>query len=143
IAALMAGADFAKGSRLIEGGGSVDFTWLRAVGNRALGAAANVIHGTQYTDITYGFNAFWRQHLPQLVTDCDGFEDETIMCIRAARAGLRIAEVAWSEDRRIHGETSLRTFRDGWHILRTIGRERFKPRPESELITYEPAATLA
>jgi glycosyltransferase involved in cell wall biosynthesis len=125
--ALVAGADFAKGSRLVEGGGSADFTWIRAVGNRALGAAANVIHGTRYTDITYGFNAFWRHCLPHLITDADGFEGETIMCIRAARAGLAITEVACYEEERIHGESNLRTFRDGWRILRILVRERFDP----------------
>ena len=125
--ALVAGADFAKGSRLVDGGGSADFTWIRAAGNRALGAAANAIHGTRYTDITYGFNAFWRHCLPHLITDADGFEGETIMCIRAARAGLTITEVACYEEERIHGESNLRTFRDGWRILRILIRERYDP----------------
>jgi hypothetical protein len=124
VAALVAGADFAKGSRLIAGGGSADFTRLRAAGNRALGMAANVIHGTAYTDLTYGFNAFWRHCVPYLVNDAAGFEGETIMCIRAARAGLRTAEVVCYEDHRIHGESNLRTFRDGWRILRLLVNER-------------------
>lgn len=124
VAALVAGADFAKGSRLVPGGGSADFTRLRAAGNRALGMAANVIHGTAYTDLTYGFNAFWRHHVPHLVNDAAGFEGETIMCIRAARAGLRTAEVACYEEHRIYGESNLRTFRDGWRILRLLLHER-------------------
>jgi glycosyltransferase involved in cell wall biosynthesis len=127
VAALVAGADFAKGSRLIHGGGSADFTWIRAAGNRMLGMAANAIHGTRYTDITYGFNAFWRHCLPHLITDADGFEGETIMCIRAARAGLMITEVACYEEQRIHGESNLRTFRDGWRILRILVSERVDP----------------
>jgi glycosyltransferase involved in cell wall biosynthesis len=124
VAALVAGADFAKGSRLVEGGGSEDFTWLRATGNRVLGKAANVMHGTAYTDLTYGFNAFWRRCTPLIVSESAGFEGETIMCIRAARAGLCIAEVACYEERRIHGESNLRTFRDGWRILRLLMNER-------------------
>jgi hypothetical protein len=124
VEALVAGADFAKGSRLVDGGGSVDFTRLRATGNRALGMAANVIHGTAVTDLTYGFNAFWRHCLPHVVNGSSGFEGETIMCIRAARAGLQITEVACYEERRIHGESNLRTFRDGWRILALLVNER-------------------
>jgi len=124
VEALVAGADFAKGSRLLAGGGSDDFTRLRATGNRALGMAANVIHGTAVTDLTYGFNAFWRHCLPHVVNGSSGFEGETIMCIRAARAGLQITEVACYEERRIHGESNLRTFRDGWRILALLVNER-------------------
>ncbi|MDX6690063.1 MAG: hypothetical protein QOG15_1520 [Solirubrobacteraceae bacterium] len=124
VAALVAGADFAKGSRLVAGGGSADFTRLRAAGNRALGMAANVMHGTRYTDLTYGFNAFWRHCVPYVVNGAGGFEGETIMCIRAARAGLSITEVACYEERRIFGESNLRTWRDGWRILRLLVAER-------------------
>lgn len=124
IQALRDGADFAKGSRLVAGGGSADFTWLRAAGNRALGAAANVMHGTAYTDLTYGYNAFWRRCTAVLVTEYSGFEGETIMCIRAFRAGLRVTEVPCYEQPRMFGESNLRTFRDGWKILRLLFNER-------------------
>jgi glycosyltransferase involved in cell wall biosynthesis len=137
VAALVEGADFAKGSRLVSGGGSADFTWVRAVGNRMLGTAANVIHGTRYTDITYGFNAFWRNCLPHLMTDAYGFEGETIMCIRAARAGLLITEVACYEEQRIHGESNLRTFRDGWRILKLLVNERLDPASPVTVAVHE------
>lgn len=125
--ALCAGADFAKGSRIVAGGGSADLTPLRRVGNTVLGRVANSIHGTAYTDLTYGFNAFWRHCVPVVVNGSHGFEGETIMCIRAARAGLRITEVACFEERRIFGQSSLKTFRDGWRILRLIVSERRTP----------------
>lgn len=124
VLALLAGADFVKGSRLIDGGGSVDFTWMRATGNRALGRAANAMHGTRYTDLTYGFNAFWRRCIPNLISDAPGFEGEVMMCIRAHRSGLKVTEVACFEERRLHGASNLRTFRDGWRILRLLERER-------------------
>ena len=44
--------------------------------------------------------------------------------IRIATAGLRVTEVPSLEDLRLHGESSLRTFRDGWRVLRTIVREQ-------------------
>ena len=39
---------------------------------------------TQFTDLCYGYNAFWARHLEALHIDCTGFEVETLMNIRAA-----------------------------------------------------------
>src|SRR5680860_771416 len=41
VSALVAGADFAKGSRFLHGGGSSDITISRSLGNKALCAVAN------------------------------------------------------------------------------------------------------
>ena len=124
VAALLGGADYVKGSRYLAGGGSEDLTLVRSLGNRALALTVNVLFGTRYTDLCYGYFGFWRRHLGALGLDCDGFEVETLLNIRAARAGLRIAEVPSFERTRIHGESSLHVVRDGLRILRTIVRER-------------------
>jgi glycosyltransferase involved in cell wall biosynthesis len=121
--ALVAGADFAKGSRFIPGGGSSDITLLRRVGNGFLSGLVNLLHGTSYSDLCYGYNAFWADCLPAINVDCDGFEVETLINIRVAKAGLTVAEVPSYEQERIHGESNLRTFRDGFRVLRTIVRE--------------------
>ena len=125
VEALVAGADFAKGSRHLHGGGSADLTFVRRVGNGGLTALVNVLYGTRYTDLCYGYNAFWRHCLPYLQVDCDGFEVETLINIRIAKAGLRVVEVPSFEQRRIHGQSNLRPFRDGWRVQRTIMKERF------------------
>jgi hypothetical protein len=54
----------------------------------------------------------------------DGFEIETLLNLRAAAAGLAIAEVPSFEHARIHGQSNLKTFRDGARVLRTILTER-------------------
>ena len=64
--ALVAGADFAKGSRFAPGGGSDDITLLRRTGNAGLNGVANALFGTSYTDLCYGYNAFWADLLPLL-----------------------------------------------------------------------------
>lgn len=124
VAALVFGADFAKGSRFLQGGGSSDITPIRKAGNWVLNALVNRLYGTRYTDLCYGFNAFWREHLPVLNVDCDGFEVETLLNIRATKGGLRISEVPSFERERIAGESKLSAPRDGVRILRTILRER-------------------
>jgi glycosyltransferase involved in cell wall biosynthesis len=124
VAALTDGADFAKGSRFLPGGGSSDITALRRAGNAVLCWVTNRMWGSEYSDLCYGYNAFWSHCLPVMDVDCDGFEVETLINIRIAEAGLNVAEVASFEFDRIHGESNLNAFRDGLRILRTMVTER-------------------
>jgi Glycosyl transferase family 2 len=124
VGALLAGADFVKGSRHAVGGGSADFTRFRRWGDHGLSLIVNLLYRTRHTDVTYGYNAFWRSCLPQLAVDCPGFEVETLMTIRATKAGLRVSEVPSYEQRRLYGQSNLRAMRDGWRILRMLLRER-------------------
>ncbi|HET9116329.1 MAG TPA: glycosyltransferase family 2 protein [Gaiellaceae bacterium] len=123
VAALVDGADYAKGSRFMDGGGSEDITFLRRAGNRLLCGVVNLLFTTSYTDLCYGYNAFWRNSLPAIMPDCRGFEVETLLNVRAAKAGLRVVEVPSVEHPRIHGESKLHPVRDGLRVLRTILRE--------------------
>ena len=59
MSALVAGADYAKGSRFANCGGSDDITFTRRLGNRILSGLVNLAFGTRYTDLCYGYNAFW------------------------------------------------------------------------------------
>jgi hypothetical protein len=123
VAALEAGADFAKGSRFLEGGGSADITGLRSLGNSVLSGTANLLHGTNFTDLCYGYNAFWSRCLPFISLDVPGFEVETLINLRMASAGMKITEVPSYEKERISGQSNLKTFRDGFRVLGTILRE--------------------
>lgn len=139
VSALLAGADFAKGTRFAEGGGSEDITRLRSFGNRMLTSLVNLLYGTRYTDLCYGFNVFWQEHLSVLgldattvlpAGDCshlwgDGFEIETLINVRIAAAKLSVAEVPSFEHSRIHGVSNLSAFSDGLRVLRTVLYERF------------------
>ncbi len=126
VGALLAGADFAKGSRFLQGAGTTDMELYRRLGNWAFVVAVRLLFGSSYSDLCYGYNAFWKRVLPQLDLDGDGFEIETMMNLRALRAGLKIVEVASFEAERVHGTSNLRTIPDGWRVLKTILRERFK-----------------
>ena len=128
VAALQRGADFAKGSRFLRDGGSADLTLLRCLGNWGLNLVVNILYGTRYTDLCYGYNAFWAYCLPYIHVDCDGFEVETLINIRIAKAGLHVTEVPSFESPRLHGVSNLSPWRDGWRILKTIFTERFVSR---------------
>ena len=146
--ALVNGADFAKGTRFSGDGGSGDITRLRTFGNRTLCMFVNALYGTKYSDLCYGYNAFWRYIVPKLGIDAttpprdgsgplwgDGFEVETLINIRVARAGLAVTEVPSFEYARIHGVSNLSAVSDGVRVLRTIlaERERSRPRPDTSL----------
>ncbi|SFF51141.1 glycosyltransferase family 2 protein [Blastococcus tunisiensis] len=135
VEALMTGADFAKGTRFANGGGSSDITRVRSWGNRWLNRAANVLFGTRYTDLCYGYNAFWTHCLEALDIDPrpaeeagrlwgDGFEIETIINTRMAKARMRVTEVPSFEFQRLHGTSNLDTWRDGGRVLRALLVER-------------------
>ncbi|MBD8869382.1 glycosyltransferase family 2 protein [Nocardioides donggukensis] len=138
VAALVAGADFAKGSRFREGGGSVDITPIRRLGNGFLNRRANALFGTAFTDLCYGYNAFWADVVPVLALPepalaprpdgamhwGDGFEIETMINCRIAAADLRITEVPSVELERIWGVSNLNAVKDGLRVLRTMYAER-------------------
>jgi hypothetical protein len=56
--------------------------------------------------------------------DCDGFEVETLVNVRIAKAGLTIHEVPSYERVRLYGHSHLNAVRDGARVLRTIALER-------------------
>jgi glycosyltransferase involved in cell wall biosynthesis len=157
VAALLEGADFAKGTRFAEGGGSNDITRLRSFGNYALTTFFNACYGRSYSDLCYGFNVFWRRHLPVLGLDAtsppqpdgdgrlwgDGFEIETLIHVRVAKAGLTVAEVPSFEHSRIHGVSNLNAFRDGRRVVQTILAERHPTRRQQPSIeTIQPLIRL-
>ena len=126
VAPLLDGHDFVKGSRFVKGGGSEDITGMRSLGNRGLLLIMNLLYGTRYSDLCYGYNAFWRRCLPHMSVDCNGFEVETLITTRVARAGLSVAEVPSIEYARLHGVSNLKAVPDGIKVLRTIFGERFR-----------------
>jgi len=138
VAALVDGADFAKGSRFQHGGGSADITGMRRFGNRGLNMLANRMVHTYYTDLCYGYNAFWTDILDRLDLPSpdiaalpsstmlwgDGFEIETVINCRIAAANLAITEVPSFERSRVHGASNLNAVSDGLRVLKTIVTER-------------------
>jgi glycosyltransferase involved in cell wall biosynthesis len=153
VAALLDGADFAKGTRFAAGGGSDDITRLRSFGNYALTTFFNARYGRSYSDLCYGFNVFWRRHVPVLGLDAtspppaggdgrlwgDGFEIETLIHVRVAKAGLVVAEVPSYEHPRIHGVSNLSAFRDGRRVLQTILAERLPARRPPAIGAIQPS----
>jgi glycosyltransferase involved in cell wall biosynthesis len=138
VEALTDGADFAKGSRFMPGAGSSDISRIRRYGNYWLNKMVNLLYGARYTDLCYGYNAFRRECLSIIDLEAgevpgadehtmlwgDGFEVETLINVRIAKAGLRVAEVPSFERTRHYGASNLNAMSDGIRVLRTIHAER-------------------
>ena len=120
VRALEDGADFVKGSRHMNGGGSADLTHVRSWGNRVLVGVANVLYGSTFSDLCYGYCAFWRRHVDALGVTAEGFEIETQLVLGAVKAGLEMREVPSYELVRRAGTSNLNAMRDGLRIVHTM-----------------------
>lgn len=93
--------------------------------------------GTRFSDLCYGFNAFWTDQLPALDLPeadgdvprvGDGFEIEAMIIGRFALSKAIIIEVPSYEHDRYYGSTNLNAIRDGFRVLWTILRDRMHRR---------------
>ena len=137
VALIGRGFDIVKGSRYSCGGGSADLTFIRSLGNRWLVRLANMLYGSDWSDLCYGYIALRRGAVEALQLDADGFEIETQICIRAAALGLAVAEVPSYELARRNGLSHLRAGRDGVRVLRTLlrpGLRRIEARRPPEAV---------
>ena len=123
IEGIKAGYDVCMGSRFIQGGGTEDMPWYRKLGNKFFVFLVNLIWGMRYSDLCYGYRSFRRSCIKKLNLREDRFGIETEIAIKAAKKKLRVLEVPSFEKGRVAGEGKLKTFRDGFSILRTILRE--------------------
>ena len=138
VAALVAGADFATGSRFVDGGaGRAGITGLRRTRLALLNRLARAFFGAGQTDLCFGYHAFWVDMLPALelpsiaaparngsVPWGDGNEVETLLSCRAAAAGGRLTEVPTCERVRPGGRRTGRTAADDRRVLRVLTTER-------------------
>ncbi len=69
---LLNGYDFAKGSRFLNN--QPNMPLHRQFGNWVLVTTANILHGTRYTDICSGYNAFWNTAIEKISLENDGFQ---------------------------------------------------------------------
>lgn len=138
--ALLSGAEAAHGSRFRYGGEHRDAAPAERWGHAALSHAVNLLFHTRFTDLSCGYNAYWRELLPVLDLPApviaglrrgrpawgDGPEVETLITVRMATRGLRVVEVATVGYPRIHGYRPRRTLAGAARVLRTVLTEYFR-----------------
>lgn len=90
-------------------------------GNRLLTGSVAAIFGSRIRDMLSGYRVFSRRFVKSFPALASGFETETELTVHALELRLPMAEVQTPYGDRPTGSASkLRTFRDGFRILRTI-----------------------
>jgi glycosyltransferase involved in cell wall biosynthesis len=111
------GYDYVMASRYLKSGCSDDDTLVRYIGNRFFTTLTNWLYGMSVSDSLYLFTAVRRKKLIQLQLDATGFDFCSELIIRAHQGGLRFAEVAVVEKKRLYGKSKVHALRHGWDIL--------------------------
>jgi glycosyltransferase involved in cell wall biosynthesis len=92
-----------------------------ALGNRLLTSTVAVVFGDRIRDMLSGYRVLSRRFVKSFPALATGFETETELTVHALELRLPIAEVDTPyRDRAAGSQSKLRTFRDGFRILRTI-----------------------
>jgi glycosyltransferase involved in cell wall biosynthesis len=90
-------------------------------GNWLLTALVATIFGRRFTDMLSGYRVFSRRFVKSFPALSAGFEIETELTVHALELRMPTAEIDTPYlDRPQGSESKLRTYRDGWRILRTI-----------------------
>jgi glycosyltransferase involved in cell wall biosynthesis len=123
IEGIRCGYDIVAGSRFLMGGGTEDMPWYRKLGNKFFTFLINLIWRSKYTDLCYGYKAFRKGVWKKLDLKNKRFGVEAEISIKAIKKKMRVLEIPSYEKKRKYGEGKLKTWRDGFQILKTILRE--------------------
>lgn len=114
--------DMVVGTRLhsqVEGA----FRAGHQLGNRLLTGAVAHLFGDRFIDMLSGYRVFSRRFVKSFPAQSAGFETETELTVHALEMRLPVAEVETPYGARPEGSVSkLRTYYDGWRILKMIIR---------------------
>ena len=92
-----------------------------AYGNKVFNRLYRWMFGAGFTDIFSGYRVFNRGFVKSFPATSNGFEIETEMSVHASQLRLSTAEVETLYGTRPEGSRSkLRTFYDGWEILKAM-----------------------
>ncbi len=100
------------------------------MGNRIVRGLINFIFQAKVQDIMTGYRAFSHSFVKTFPVLSKGFEIETEMTIHSLDKNFLLQEVPVSyRDRPAGSESKLNTYRDGFRVLKTIGRlfKEYKP----------------
>jgi glycosyltransferase involved in cell wall biosynthesis len=131
------GYDMVIASRYRDDARSEDDDWITAAGNWMFTRLINSLHGGSYTDAMTIYRAYRTSLFGELGLDRDDsyWQErlflttagiEPLLSIRAARAGLRVAEIPSDEPARLHGSRKLQIVRWGGTYMTQVFTELFQ-----------------
>ncbi len=120
--------DFLNGARVADA--QAAYRPGHRLGNWALTSLVQLIFGRQFSDMLSGYKVFSRRFVKSFPAMSHGFEVETEITVHALGLRMPCAEVPTLYQERPEGSFSkLKTYRDGWRILRLIANLVRNERP--------------
>lgn len=121
--------DMVVGSR-VDRGQAENYRRGHRFGNRILTGSVRRIFGGHFTDMLSGYRVFSRRFVKSFPALARGFEIETELTVHALELRMPCGEVETKYGSRPEeSESKLSTYRDGFRILKTIGRLYMVERP--------------
>ncbi len=161
LAKLAEGYDMVIVSRYLDHAKSEDDDLLTSFGNWLFTRTINVLHGGRYTDAMNIYRGYRKKMIYELELERDEayalperlfrtvISWEPLMAVRAAKRGLKIAEIPGDEPARVGGERKLQIWRWGAAYYFQFWRELFfwrdaarRDPAASGLPAAEPASTV-
>ena len=131
------GYDMVIVSRYAQGAKSYDDDAITAFGNKLFTTSISLLHGFHYTDAMVIYRIYRKDLIQELDLDKDSSYEteeklfktniswEPLLSIRAAKRGLKIAEIPGDEPARDGGERKLQVMRWGAAYMYQVIREIF------------------
>lgn len=121
--------DMVVGCR-VDRGEAENYRRGHRLGNQMLTGSVRRIFGGQFTDMLSGYRVFSRRFVKSFPALARGFEIETELTVHALELRMPCGEVETKYGSRPEeSESKLSTYRDGFRILKTIGRLYMVERP--------------
>jgi glycosyltransferase involved in cell wall biosynthesis len=118
------GTDIVAGSRFL--GYSKEFTSkTNKIGNRILNTTIYLLTRRHVTDSQTGFRAFKREFLNHVTLESNGYEIEAEITVKGLKNGFKFKEIPIACEKREYNYSKVRTFSDGFKILKTIIKSNF------------------
>ncbi len=122
--------DMVVGSRVDDGQDALTYRAGHRFGNWLLTGTVAQLFGGGLTDMLSGYRVFSRRYAKSFPALSQGFEIETELTVHALELRMPYAEEGTAYSTRPEGSHSkLSTYRDGWRILKTIGKLFVSERP--------------
>lgn len=122
--------DMLVGHRVDDGVNKENYRAGHRWGNRLLTDFVGTLFDSHLCDMLSGYRIFSRRFAKSFPAQSRGFEIETELTIHALELRMPVAEHPVAYRSRPEGSTSkLSTYRDGWRILKTIGKIFISERP--------------
>ncbi len=117
-------ADFVNGTRFVFPMETGAMRALHVPGNKVFALIVSFLTQTKLSDTLCGYKAFLKKPLQGELIENSWPDFE--MLLKAAKKKMRIVEVPIHDNKRVAGQSKMRTFKHGWNMFSMLVRAIFE-----------------